>query len=347
MRLRILPLVPAALALAAAHPARAQEVAGAFVGAGGTGVPAARVTLQGADGRTVASTLTDEAGRYHLRAPAPGTYVVRGERIGYQLTESAPLALAEGERVEARLVSTEGRVVLDAIAVEAGARCAGHGTTAETATVWEEVRKALGMVSATAARRQARYTIERFHREIEPSSGALRREQRTTHAGTAEKPFIPAELARLSTHGYIEPQGDTLVYHAPDADVLLSEAFLEEHCFRLQGAPAGLIGLAFQPLRGRRVPDVEGVLWVDRASAELRGLEWTYTRPPIPGPRGVPGGRMDFARLDDGRWITVSWVLRMPEEGRAQAAAYGTGQRRQIVTIREMGGSVVSVGGGS
>jgi hypothetical protein len=342
--MRALPLLLLCVSTLTALPVGAQFVAGDFVGVDSAAVPAARVTLHAPDGRVVSSALTDERGRYQLRAPAPGTYVVRGERIGYQLTESAPIALGEGETVTQRLVSTATRVLLDALAVEAGSRCAGHGTTAETATVWEEVRKALGAVQANE-RRQARFTVERFHREIEPTSGALRREERSTHTGTSEKPFTPADLARLSANGYIEPAGDTLVYHAPDADVLLSDAFLAEHCFRLQTAPAGLIGLAFEPVRGRRVPDVEGVLWVDRASAELRGLEWTYTRAPIPGPRGVPGGRMDFVRLSDGRWITSAWVLRMPEEGRAQAAAYGTGQRRQIVTIREMGGSVRGVSG--
>lgn len=342
-------LAPLLLALAAALPARAQVVAGEFVDADGQPITSARVSLQDEGGATVRSVLTDQAGRFLLRAPAPGRYRVRGERIGYELTETEPLELADGAPVDRRLVANAGRVMLETVSVEAGSRCGGSDATPETRVVWEEVRKALGMVSASSGR--ATYTVERFDRELDPTSRAVRRESRRTEAGTSDKPFIPADLARLANRGYIEPQGDTLVYHAPDADVLLSDAFLEDHCFRVRtsGAPAeGLIGLAFEPVRGRRVPDVEGVLWVDRASAELRRMEWSYTRAPIPGPRGssgIPGGEMEFRRLPDGRWITSAWVLRMPEEGRSTATAYGTGARRVVVAIKETGGSVRSVAG--
>lgn len=342
-------LAPLLLALAAALPARAQVVAGEFVDADGTPIASARVSLRDEAGATVRTALTDEAGRFLLRAPAAGRYRVRGERIGFELTETGPVELAEGARVEQRLVGDDQRVILETVSVEAGSRCGGRNATAETRVVWEEVRKALGMVSDTS--RRATYSVERFDRELDPTSRAVRRESRRMEVGTSDKPFIPADLARLANHGYIEPQGDSLVYHAPDADVLLSEAFLEDHCFRLRTADApaeGLIGLAFEPVRGRRVPDVEGVLWVDRASAELRQLEWSYTRAPIPGPRGssgIPGGQMEFRRLPDGRWITSAWVLRMPEEGRSTATAYGTGARRVVVAIKETGGSVRSVGG--
>ena len=338
-----------ALPAARASAAPAQTVAGAFVDASGAAIPSARVTLHASGGGpALRAALTDAQGRFELHAPAPGRYAVRGERLGYVLTESGPLELAAGERKEQRLVAGEERVRLDAVVVSAAARCTGQGTTPETAVVWEEARKALGVVSATSAARRARYTVERFEREVEPVSGAVRRERRTVLAGTSEKPFTPVDPARLSAGGYIEPRGDTLVYHAPDADVLLSDTFLEDHCFRLTttNAPAaGLVGLAFEPVRGRRVPDVQGVLWLDRASGELREMEWSYTRAPIPGPRGVPGGRMEFRRLPDGRWITLAWILRMPEEGRSTAAAYGTGARRQLATVRETGGTVKSVDG--
>lgn len=342
-------LAPLLLALAASVPARGQVVAGEFVDADGSPIPSARVSLQNERGATVGSVLTDAAGRFQLRAPDAGRYRVRGERIGFELTETDPLELAGDGRVDQRMVANARRVMLATVVVEAGSRCGGSDATPETRVVWDEVRKALGMVSDTS--RRATYTLERFERELDPTSRAVRRESRRTEAGTSDKPFIPADLARLANQGYIERQGDTLVYQAPDADVLLSQAFLEDHCFRLRtaGAPAeGLIGLAFEPVRSRRVPDVEGVLWVDRASAELRQMEWSYTRAPIPGPRGssgIPGGQMEFRRLPDGRWITSAWVLRMPEEGRSTAAAYGTGARRVVVAIKEAGGAVRSVGG--
>ncbi|MBW3569908.1 MAG: carboxypeptidase-like regulatory domain-containing protein [Gemmatimonadetes bacterium] len=346
MSTRILAALLLALALAA--PARAQSVAGRLVDADGTPIPSARVALQDESGRVVHSALTDASGHYTLRAPAAGRYVVRAERIGYASTVSEPLALAAGEQASHRLVAAGERVLLDAVVVAAQPRCATRpGTSAETAAVWGEVRKALDVVSASAGDQRARFAVELFEREVESRSGAVTVDNRRRVEGMAHKPFVTVDPARLSTVGFVEREGDGFLYAAPDADVLLSERFLDEHCFALRtaGAPApGLIGLAFEPVRGRRVPDVQGVLWVDRASAELRLMEFEYTRAPMRGPRGVPGGRMEFQRLPDGRWITSSWVIRMPVEASRTEVNVLVPQTRQVIAIREVGGAVVPAG---
>ncbi|HEX2078182.1 MAG TPA: carboxypeptidase-like regulatory domain-containing protein [Longimicrobium sp.] len=332
------------LALALAAPARAQSVAGSFVDADGTPIPSARVALQDESGRVVHAALTDASGRFTLRAPAAGRYVLRGERIGYASTVSEPLQLAAGEQASHRLVAIGQRVLLEAVVVAAESRCAPRpGTSAETAVVWGEVRKALDAVTATTGDQRARFTVELFERETQTASGTVSVDNRRRLEGMAHKPFVTVDPERLSASGFIERQGEGYTYAAPDADVLLSDRFLEEHCFRLRGdgAPApGLIGLAFEPVRGRRVPDVQGVLWVDRASAELRLLEFEYTRPPLRGPRGVPGGRMEFLRLPDGRWITSSWVIRMPVESAAREVNALVPATRQVVAVREVGGAV-------
>ena len=327
MTLRLLAAVLFVLVMAT--PAGAQSVSGHFVDADGMPIPSARVVLQDEAGRVVHAALTDAAGRFALRAPAAGRYVLRGERIGYASSLSAPLPLAAGEQATQRLVAASGRVLLDAIVVQAQGRCAPRpGDSGETATVWSEVRKALDAVSATREQ-LAQFAVELFEREV---YGATALESRRRVEGMAHRPFVPVDPERLATVGFVEREGEAVLYAAPDADVLLSDRFLEQHCFRLRsaGAPApGLIGLAFEPMRGRRVPDVRGVLWVDRASAELRLLEFEYTRAPIRGRRGVPGGRMEFDRLADGRWITSAWVIRMP-------VAAG----REVIAVREVGGAV-------
>lgn len=330
MMLRFLAAVLLALAMAA--PAAAQSVSGRFVDADGTPIPSARVMLQTDAGRVVHAVLTDGAGEFLLRAPAAGVYVLRAERIGYAASLSPPLALGEGEQASHRLVAGGGRVVLDAVVVSAQARCAPRpGASEQTAVVWGEVRKALDVVSATR-HQLAPWAVELFQRETQRPSGVVTFESRRRVEGMAHRPFVTVDPERLATAGFVEAAGESMLYAAPDADVLLSDRFLEQHCFRLRsdGAPApGLIGLAFEPVRGRRVPDVRGVLWVDRATAELRLLEYEYTRAPVRGPRGVPGGRMEFQRLADGRWITARWVIRMP-------VPLG----REVVAVREVGGSV-------
>ncbi|HEX2206815.1 MAG TPA: carboxypeptidase-like regulatory domain-containing protein, partial [Longimicrobium sp.] len=335
------------IALALVSPARAQSVSGRFADGDGTPIPSARVMLQDESGRVVHSALTDARGQFSLRAPAAGRYVLRAERIGYTTTVSEPMSLDVGQQATQGLVASGQRVLLDAIVVEAEARCAVRPGGDQTAAVWGEVRKALDVVRATTGDARARFAVELFEREVESPSGSVTSDQRRRVEGMAHKPFVTVDPQRLSTVGFVEREGDGYLYAAPDADVLLSDRFLEEHCFRLRtaGAPSpGLIGLAFEPVRGRRVPDVQGVLWVDRASAELRLMEFEYTRAPMRGPRGVPGGRMEFQRLPDGRWITSSWVIRMPVEAARTETNVLVPQARQVAAIREVGGSVLPPG---
>lgn len=73
-----------------------------------------------------------------------------------------------------------------------------------------------------------------------------------------------------------------------------------------------LIGLGFRPVRDRRVPEIRGVLWVDRGSAELRHLEFEYVDVPVPVRVSGLGGRLEFERLASGAWIIRDWYIRIP-----------------------------------
>ncbi|HVX39295.1 MAG TPA: carboxypeptidase-like regulatory domain-containing protein, partial [Gemmatimonadaceae bacterium] len=123
------------------------------------------------------------------------------------------------------------------------------------------------------------------------------------------------EPAVLSRDGYIVTRGATANYYAPDARVLLSPEFANDHCFGIAvgaGARAGWIGATFNPVRGRRTPDVRGTLWVDTATAELRVLEYQYVNDRALGTIDSLGGRLRFERLPSGDWIVDHWEIRMP-----------------------------------
>jgi hypothetical protein len=117
----------------------------------------------------------------------------------------------------------------------------------------------------------------------------------------------------LAEEGYIEARGGASFYFAPDAVVLQNEHFLQTHCFRLRQQErdgAQLIGLAFEPAPGRHLPDVEGVLWLDRQTSELRFVEYTYTNLPYDLPRRMaPGGLVEFLPLPGGAWIVHRWQI--------------------------------------
>lgn len=304
-------------ALLAAVPAAAQTVQGTLREPTGAPVERVVVALVDAGGNQVARTLTAADGGFTLRAPGPGRYSVRAERIGYAAVTVGPFELAAGETRGERMVASGTPVQLQGLTVTPAARrCAVRpGAGLATATLWEEARKALSATALGQSERLFRYDVNQWTREIDPATNTVRHEERKTGSGVAELPFLSLAPAELSRRGYVQrAEGDSVQYWAPDAAVLLSREFLTDHCMRVvEGADPALIGLAFEPVRGRRQPDISGTLWLDRRSAELRRVEYVYQGGPPESADPRVGGTMAYERLAGGPWIVRRWQIRMPQ----------------------------------
>lgn len=140
------------LALLCCLPARAsaQMLSGRVVDqATGAPVSAGFVRLLDATGKRVAEWLTNDAGLYRVTAAAPGRYVVRIERLGYQTFESEPFSLDSAIVRDFRLPSSA--IALPEITARSSSKCEKRAPmTPETAVLWGEVRKALDLTSWTA-----------------------------------------------------------------------------------------------------------------------------------------------------------------------------------------------------
>jgi hypothetical protein len=353
MNTRSISLTLAALALAA-PTLSAQTVEGAFVDPSGQPVAGARAVLRDPAGREIAATSTGRDGGFVLRAPAGGTFVLRVERIGYGHTESAPFTLADDQTVRRRVTANPQRIVLEGIVVQSRSRCTPRpGSGPQTATVWEEARKVLGSARESAESEDYRYAVRRYWRQLDAPGVTILHDSTATAELASGTPFMAVPLDRLSREGYVEPYGDDFLFHAPDARVLLSDEFQERHCFALEEGPDGLIGLSFEPVSNAR-PDVRGTLWLDRATAELKRMEYRYTR--VPGLRreaDAAGGKMEFTRMPDGRWVVGRWSIRMPivTATRVQGVVVPGAEQRlddqsalhfRLAGIHEEGGEVLS-----
>ncbi len=344
---RILVLALACTMIAA--PAAAQSVSGTLVDPGGAPLGGALVTLLSSAGRVVATASTRPDGRFALTAPAAGEYRVRAERIGHATTLSPPVALRAGETSSLRLAAAAGGVQLEGIQVAAGERgCVVNPRSgARTAALWEEARKALSATRFSEESGGNRFTVRRFNRQMDAVTAMtveLKEDTTTARRVTPFRSVPPEDLAR---NGYVRRDGRENVYLAPDAQVLLSDEFLDGHCFRVvpgSGETAGMVGLAFEPVRGRRLPDVQGTMWLDPASAELRSMDFRYTEL-----RGFAvgdewGGNLEFGRTDAGAWIVRRWALRLPMMGRASnpLGSSVANARVGVVGISEVGGEVLA-----
>ncbi|MBV9110767.1 MAG: carboxypeptidase regulatory-like domain-containing protein, partial [Gemmatimonadetes bacterium] len=272
--MRILRLLIAVSILLIPARVAAQVVTGVLAEADGRPVEQVLVALVDSAGHQRAAALTDGAGAFTIRAPAAGRYSLRAERIGYATVTSPAFALREGETRTQRLTASGRPVMLQALRVTAaGRRCSGPALgSAETATLWEEARKALNATAYAEHAGIVRYDVLRWMRDTDARSGRVLHDERRMITSTAERPFVSAPAEELSRRGYVRRvEGDSTMYWGPDAEVMLSDAFLNDHCFHVETAPdPALVGLAFEPVRGRPVADLAGTLWLDRRTAELR-----------------------------------------------------------------------------
>ena len=303
--------------------------------------------LDDGQGSTVRNALTDERGRALFVGLAPGMYQVRAEMIGKGAGETEIFEVVAGATVARELRLESRALVLEGIQVEAeGGRCSVRPEQGLIiADVWDEARKALSAAAFTDGQEVYRYQTERYTRDVDPNTKITREEQRRRSSGYLRTPFESRPAEDLLENGFVQTDDDGDLYFAPDADVLLSDAFLDTHCLRLargRESNDGLVGLEFEPVGNRnRVTDIAGTIWIDLDSYELRYLEYGYRNLNADLTAPDVGGRVDFRRLPNGNWIVPEWWIRMPTVGYVRDAS---GRRQPYLeAYRVMGGIVTEV----
>lgn len=307
--------------------------------------PLAGVVMQLVDStsRVTTRVLSNERGEYRLTAPAGGRYSVRSTRIGFRPT-TRPVSLSPGAEVMLNLAMTSNPVLLEPVrsTVRTSCRVLGLDSTAATFGAWEQVRAALTAADITAAGSDLNTTTLSYDRK-QTLTGVTIRQTGHVSTGSVAQPWHSVSADSLRKTGYVvmDADGETRVFHGPDVGVLVSEEFAEDHCFHLVGAPdSSRIGIAFEPTpqRGSR-PEIRGTVWMDRASAELRDMEWQYINIAKNVDETATGGMMRFARLANGAWVISQWSIRMPLVEMAIATREATVQFRGV---KITGGELVS-----
>ena len=332
-------------AVRAQRPDPVQDVRGNVIeGDSNKPLEGAMVLLFNEAGRRVNGVLSATNGFYRILVPAPGRYHLRVDRIGYASTDTEFFDVAAGATVERRVVTAVKPIQLAQIDVSGGRRCEVRPAEGvATATVWEEARKALAAATWTSEREMYQFAWMRYQRSVDESGLRILSEQRTFNRHFTSQPFSAVEPSKLASTGFVEmmASGDWQ-YYAPDAKVLLSDDFLDTHCLRLQREERDgtrMMGLAFEPISGRRLPDVQGVLWLDQESAQLRSLEYRYVNLLRDLREHDGGGELTYALLPNGTWIVKEWRIRMP---RIAEERDGQGRTRRFVVTgyRDEGGVV-------
>lgn len=298
-------------------------------------VAGALVQLLGAGDSIRASAVTGENARFALSQVSPGTYRLRMLRIGYRAWTSEPITLAAGQVVDDTIAIPAVPVVLDEITVEANSPCRGSPEEdRRLALLWDEARTSLRLSDVSAGELLS-FRTQRSRWFVDPYAHIS--DQRAWEAFDEGRwPITSLAPESLAVAGFVQAQDTTLgpVYYGPDAAVFFSDGFLRTHCFRLVAPPAdapGMLGLGFEPVKGRAVPDIEGVLWLDRKTSALHRMEYRYTGLWSWVPPGRAGGSIEFALLTTGQLVLTGWELRAPM---ASTQPYAPTDRRRDESTR-------------
>ncbi len=323
-----------ATVVAWATSADAQAIRGTVLQADSSSrAPGVIVVASDERGQVVARTLSTDVGDFDLQLPGAGKYTVRLLRVGFRPTAVPVFEVPASGTQGLRLVLGTETVVLSAVTVRTENVC---GSTEDTgrvlAQIWEEARKALTATELSTGSRVLDVEWQAFQFLMDRAGNRSRDQYVLLHRGATERPFVSVSADSLLRDGYVVTDGNDLVYRAPDAAALLSDEFAATHCFRVE-PPAGgrsqWVGVAFRPTPARdRMREIMGTVWLDRATAELRLLEFAYTNlPPEAGDAGI-GGYVEYVRLATGHWLVARWAIRTPH-----------------MVVRTVGGSAIPGGG--
>jgi hypothetical protein len=209
----------------ALEPASGQVVTGVLTNRGSDSpVPGAFVLLLDRTDREIVRTATDEEGRFTLRAPAPGEYLLQAERIAWDATPSRSFDL---DRDQTRRVDYEATMtpihLIDLPAGEAGCRM---DETPRARVAWGEARKALHAIAWTIGARDYRYRARTFERDLGLDGREVRRESDSVIGGLDQVPYAALDPDALAEEGYVRTGANgSTTYFIPDAAALLDDRF--------------------------------------------------------------------------------------------------------------------------
>ena len=311
----------------------------------GTGRPLAGALLSVLDAQdsTLVRGLTDELGRGVLEL-SPAARRVRADLLGYTTSSVVVDGAGAGGSTPLVLELPPAPLRIEGVVASAESRCAAGPTRdAHVADLWDEARKALEVARWAIAESRYSYEVEGYSRRYDRDGRTLQDVTRDD-AGYFREPFSSRSPAELAAQGYLRVDGDWTTAIAPDAEVLLSEEFLDRHCFSLLDDGGSDFGLAFEPVARSETADIAGAILLDRRTAALRAVRFEYVGTLAEDRVPEARGEVAFERLPSGAWVVRDWWVRTPVvEIVRMGFGFESVDSREVVGFYEVGGAIRAV----
>jgi hypothetical protein len=211
-------------------------------------------------------------------------------------------------------------------------------------TLWDEARKALRSTAFLQDAQRVEYTVRTYRVYIVPRF-ARRRRQFDPPRRVTGRPFFTLTPAELATEGYTRVEGDSVAFYGPDAQVLLSDEFMDTHCLYVdeRHADRQTVALGFEPVHRQGIVDIRGYLRFNRRTGELRSVEYQYLEADGTNRQSPTGGSVDFQRLENGAWAVTHWRIHTTNIDRWIDWRAGGRETQTLTDIRQSGGDVTDI----
>lgn len=327
----------------------ARSISGTVIDTAGRIVAGALVATRDAHGELLARTLTGSNGAFVLPITFGVSMEVFALVVGYEPSDAVtvPVDLAKAQLT---LVASPVRAHVTGYRPRQREICGPpRDTTSDVTRLWQEARKAIASTGLPYGTVAMSAHVQLFDHTVSRDGKTMVSERYHEADAASQRPFRSLTADSIARAGYVIETEEDVSYYLPDADALLSSAFAQQHCFGINTSTEEGFGLTFKPRNERPgVKEIEGTLWFDRETLELRRLEYRYTNVPPFFRTARIGGELRFSRLSNGAWIISRWEVRMPQ-GQIQsnlALQHSQVRNRQQVTVesvRVSGGQVLNV----
>lgn len=316
----------------------AQTIRGTVVDPTDRAVSGVVVLMLDSASHVVARGLTNPRGDFTVASPRAGTYTLRTMRIGFRPTVSPPIKLFFGGESTQRIRLDGIEVQLDTIRVVDKSSCKIDRDVSAAATfaAFDQARTALLAAQLTIAGRPINATTLAYTRTLDENNRRVLNQASSLVTARVAQPWRAIGPDSVHRAGFVIFERDNSVtYHAPSIDVLISSGFIEDHCFHLANdrRRPEEIGVAFEPSPERRSKaEIKGTLWLDRKSAELRRLEYRYVNFSELQDDAGADGEVEYGRLKDGGWVIARWDVRIPVRQQVEDVAGSRNRFTRTVT---------------
>jgi len=297
------------------------------------------IVAKDSSGAEVTRAVTSDEGRYALPLPRSAAWRIELHRVGFNPSVVVERVISGGEALAIDPVAGTSVISLPQRGSVPPSSCGGSPEGQRYVSIlMGEMYKALTAAQLASARQgvTARWAVT-DHR-LGPNGRDTSRFSVIRRAGNPMAAFGTPVQTELQRSGYVVKAGQDRLFRGLDVAALLSPWFADSYCFTAREGSASSFVLAFVPKQRRRdVIDIAGEINLDRATLELRSINYLYQGLSADEDQRLGGGRMTFARATGGTWLAADWYIRFPQVGYQELETFRSQDRARLLTPEVLG----------